>query len=186
MAESPNGRRVLVAVVSGTLGETIQAWRLANDPEQARRLPPHATLNYWAPPIEEAEVLERQVRHAFDRPIAVTLGSVHEFENRDGTFFIEVQGTDELDAARARLYDGTHVQLSGTPDFTWHVTCVRYPDDAKREELRANAQVLTAQIAAAPTWTVDTVAWLELRDGVYEPLAIWSLGSTRADEDPGD
>ena len=109
---SPAGRRVLVAVVTGELGERIQAWRQRYDPEQARRLPPHATLCYWAPTVEP-DLLERQVRHAFDRPISVRLGGVHEFGNQDHTFYVSVEETAALDAARLRLYDGTHLELPG-------------------------------------------------------------------------
>ncbi|MGN6483931.1 MAG: hypothetical protein ACTHMX_05955, partial [Thermomicrobiales bacterium] len=54
-------------------------------------------------------------------------------------------------------------------------TCVRYPDEAKRKALRDAARTLGATIAPAPTWTVDTIAWLALRDGVYEPLRTWRL-----------
>ena len=175
MTDSPNGRRVLVAVVSGSLGELIQDWRERYDPEQARRLPPHATLCYWAPEVADAAVLDAQIRHAFDRPVAVMLGQIGEFSNRDGTFFIEVSRTDELNAARARLYDGTHLQLAGEREFTWHVTCVRYPDDARREELRLAAGDLADQIAANPVWSVDTIAWLELRGDRYEAIREWSI-----------
>lgn len=172
---SPNGRRVLVAVVGGPLGEAIQTWRETHDPKQARRLPPHATLCYWAPQEDQADALERQIRHAFPTPVQVTLGGVHEFTNRDGTFFIEVSDTGALNAARARLYDGTFCPLDGQQDFTWHVTCVRYPEEAKRDAIRDAATELSTEIAAMPTWTVDTIAWLELRDGVYEPIRTWAI-----------
>ena len=172
---SPNGRRVLVAVVGGPLGAAIQAWREEHDPQQARRLPPHATLCYWAPPLADADALDRQVRHAFPAPVEVNLGGVHEFTNRDGTFFIEVRDTDALNASRARLFDGAFCPLDGQQDFTWHVTCVRYPDEAQRASLREAARTLAETIAVAPTWTVDTIAWLELRDGVYQPLRTWTL-----------
>src|SRR3954471_7333954 len=86
---SPPGRRVLVAVVTGEVGARIQRWREQHDPEQARRLPPHTTLCYW-PPTVEPVILERQVRHAFDRPVSVRLGGVHEFGNWDQTLYIEV------------------------------------------------------------------------------------------------
>lgn len=172
---SPNGRRVLVAVVSGTVGEAIQAWRLEHDPKQARRLPPHATLCYWAPPIDDADALDRQIRHAFPVPVTVTLGGVHEFTNRDGTFFIEVNSSDDLNAARARLFDGSFCKLDGQQDFTWHVTCVRYPEESQRDALRASVHELTATVAESPVWTIDTIAWLELRDGVYKPIRTWSL-----------
>jgi 2'-5' RNA ligase len=173
--DSPNGRRVLVAVVTGALGEMIQDWRERYDPQQARRLPPHATLCYWAPEVTNEEKLEAQVRHAFDRPVAVTLGQIGEFSNRDGTFFIEVLNTGALNAARARLYDGNHLQLEGEREFTWHVTCVRYPDNGQREELRLAAAELSAQIAASPIWTVDTIAWLELRGDRYEAIREWAI-----------
>ena len=173
--DSPNGRRVLVAVVTGALGELIQRWREQYDPEQARRLPPHATLCYWAPDGEDAEALDRQIRHAFTSPVEVRLGGVHEFTNRDGTFFIEVGDTDALNAARTRLYNATHLALTGESDFTWHVTCIRYPDDSRREELRLAAAELTSQIAANPVWTVDSIALLQLRGDRYEPLKTWTI-----------
>lgn len=175
MTGSPEGRRVLVAVVTGEVGEAIQAWRREHDPVQARRLPPHATLCYWAPESSNAELLEQQVRHAFDRPVAVQLSGVHEFDNPDGTFYVGVTETGELDRARTRLYDGRFLALTGTPDFTWHVTCVRYPDDARRSELRAAAANLAEQIAGDPVWQIQQIAWLELRDGIYQPVATWSV-----------
>ena len=55
---SPPGRRVLVAVVTGEAGVRIQTWRERHDPEQARRLPPHTTLCYWAP-VVKPELLEK-------------------------------------------------------------------------------------------------------------------------------
>jgi len=170
-APSTDGRRVLVAVVTGEAGARIQAWRERHDPEQARRLPPHATLCYW-PPVVEPAVLEPQVRHAFDRPICVRLGAVHEFDNPDRTFYVEVQETAGLDAARARLYDGTHLQLPGRADWSWHVTCVRYGRMCDLDRLRRAAAELTLGIA----WDIDTVAYLELRGGVYRPLATWRVG----------
>ncbi len=97
MAESAQGRRVLVAVVTGEVGKQIQAWRERHDPKQARRLPPHATLCYWLPDVE-MDVLDKQVRHAFPGP--VRLGSVREFDNVDRTFFVDVSETEVLDSAR--------------------------------------------------------------------------------------
>ncbi len=168
---SPPGRRVLVAVVTGEIGARIQAWRERHDPEQARRLPPHTTLCYWAPVVEPA-LLERQVRHAFDRPVAVRLGSVHEFGNADYTFYVEVLETAPLDEARARLYDGTFLDLPGRRDWTWHVTCVRYGSRRDLEDLRR----LVTELTIDAVWQVDTVAYLELRGDRYEPLAEWHVG----------
>ena len=102
---SPPGRRVLVAVVTGEVGDRVQAWRLEHDTEQAHRLPPHTTLCYWAP--ELSPELDQQIRHAFSRPVTVTLGKVHEFGNVDRTFYLNVDNTAELDQSRRRLYDGT-------------------------------------------------------------------------------
>jgi len=167
---SPAGRRVLVAVVTGEPGERIQAWRQRYDPEQARRLPPHATLCYWAP-IVEPSVLERQVRHAFDRPVAVRLGGVHEFGNADRTLYVSVEETAALDAARARLYDGTHLELPGRVSWTWHVTCVRYGRKGDPDALRR-----AAELTLDTLWQIDTVAYLELRGDRYEPVAEWHLG----------
>lgn len=167
---SPPGRRVLVAVVTGEPGQRIQAWRLAHDPEQARRLPPHATLCYWAP-VVEPDLLERQVRHAFDRPVAVRLGGVHEFGNQDHTFYVQVEETAALDAARVRLYDGTHLELPGRDAWTWHVTCVRYGVKGDVAALRRAA----AELRLDATWQIDTVAYLELRGDRYEPVAEWRL-----------
>ena len=174
-AASPDGRRVLVAVVTGAVGAAIQAWRERHDPAQARRLPPHATLCYWAPPIEDAEALAAQVRHAFDRPVTVALGGIRVFDNRDRTLYVEVTATAELDAARNRLYDGTYLTMPGDPEFTWHVTCVRQSRGRDIDTLRAAADELAAAIGPNPTWTIETVAWLELRDGVYQPLATWHV-----------
>jgi hypothetical protein len=181
MTDSPIGRRVLVAVVTGRPGEVIQAWRMEHDPQQARRLPPHATLCYW---VTDADIdaLGEQVRHAFPAPVTVTLGSVHEFTNRDGTFYIDVKDTADLDAARTRLFDGTSLELPGPADFTWHVTCVRYPDDAHRTSLRVAAEQLARDVEADPTWTIDTIACLELRGDRYEPVRTWHLDPvTQAD-----
>src|SRR5262245_9151246 len=90
---SPEGssprRRVLVAVVTGEVGRRIQAWRERYDIVQATRLPPHATLCYWAS-VEPNAALAAQVRHAFPAPIEVRLGAVREFDNAEHTFYVEV------------------------------------------------------------------------------------------------
>ncbi|GEM_PF-991133 len=167
---SPQGRRVLVARVTGEAGERIQAWRLQHDPGQARRLPPHTTLCYW-PPAGDSAVLEAQVRHAFPAPVTVHLGAVKEFDNTDHTFYVDAHNTATLDAARTRLYDGTHVALPGRTQWTWHVTCVRYGRERDLAALRAAAASLSLNLP----WVIDTVAYLELRGDRYEPLCEWSL-----------
>lgn len=172
--EPPERRRVLAAIVTGPAGDAIQAWREVHDPQQAHRLPPHATLCYGLP-SEPAEIIDAQIRHAFLQPVSVRLGGVHEFNNRDGTFYVEVGDTDQLNAARQRLYDGHFLTLPGRFDFTWHVTCVRYPKNTEREALRTAARELEASIANHPVWTIDTVASLELQDGIYFPFTTWTL-----------
>jgi len=172
LTASPQGRRILIAVVTGPAGDVIQRWRETHDPEQARRIPPHTTLCYWAPVVDPAE-LEGQVRHAFPAPIPVRLGAVRTFHNRDRTRYLPVLDTDEFDAARVRLYDGTHTQLPKDHDWEWHVTCVRYAAAWSHEDL-AEA---TAALPADAAWVVDTVAYMELRDGVYEPIVTWRIGA---------
>jgi hypothetical protein len=170
-APSAPGRRVLVAVVTGEIGARIQRWREQHDPEQARRLPPHTTLCYWPPTVEPA-LLERQVRHTFDRPVSVRLGGVHEFGNRDQTLYIEVLDTADLDRARTRLHDGTHFQLPVRDDWTWHVTCVRYGRTGNLAALKQAA----ASLHLEAVWQIDTVAYLELRGDRYETVAEWRVG----------
>lgn len=167
---SPEGRRVLVARVTGEPGERILAWRQAHDPEQARRLPPHCTLCYWTP-IVDPDILQRQVRHAFPQPISVRLGGVHEFDNPDGTFYVNVQGTQALDLARQRLYDGTFLQLQGRMDWTWHVTCVRSSRGRDLRELR----VAAAALAIDMDWVIDSISYLKLRGDRYEAVAEWRI-----------
>lgn len=167
---SPQGRRILIAVVTGEAGDAIQRWREIHDPEQAGRLPPHTTLCYWAPDAD-ASALERQVRHAFAEPVEVSLGGVREFDNDDHTFYVAVTDTSALDEARARLYDGAHAAIPGYGEWTWHITCVRRPAPDAVEALREAANGLYVP----PRWRVDRVAYMELRGGQYESLAEWAL-----------
>lgn len=169
-AESPQGRRVLVAVVTGEPGERIQAWREMHDAIQARRLPPHTTLCYWVDKID-VDALGAQVRHAFAEPVTVRLGSVHEFDNDQHTFYVEVSDTGTLDTVRQRLYDGTHVQLIGLKEWTWHITCVRDSRDRDLDRLREHAKELVIDAA----WPVSEIACLELRGDRYEPVASWQV-----------
>jgi hypothetical protein len=170
MTDSPQGRRVLVAVVTGEIGDRIQAWRERYDPEQARRLPPHATLCYWAPDGDLAQ-MEMQIRHAFDRSVSVKLGQVREFNNADRTLFLEVLETAELDAARERLYDGTFAVFERNGNWTWHVTCVRYAKGRDTGRLGLAADELVVDT----TWTIEKVAYLELQGDRYVPLAEWQV-----------
>jgi hypothetical protein len=167
---SPPGRRILVAIVTGDAGDRLQRWRTVHDPVQARRLPPHTTLCYWAPSVE-SEALERQVRHAFDAPVAVRLGGLREFDNDEETFYVQVLDTAPLDAARARLYDGTHLALPGRHEWTWHVTCVRDARRRDKDALRGAAVELCLDVV----WTIDTIGYLDLRGKQYEPLAVWKV-----------
>src|SRR5262245_60745917 len=169
---SPAGRRILVAVVTGEVGARIQAWRQRYDSAQAARLPPHATLCYWAS-VEPDAALEAQVRHAFPRPVEVRLGRVREFDNGEHTFYVEGLDTADLDAARLRLYDGTHLELPRRLglDWSWHVTCVRDSRGRDRDVLRRLAEGLTLD---AP-WRIERVAHMELSGGRYESLVEFEI-----------
>ncbi|HLF76209.1 MAG TPA: 2'-5' RNA ligase family protein [Dehalococcoidia bacterium] len=169
-APSPQGRRILVAVVTGEAGERIQTWRLKNDPKEAERLPPHATLCYWAPQVE-AEAFERQVRHAFPEPVSVKLGEVKIGDNDQGTYYVEVKDFAPLDAALARLYDGTFVEMPKRDVWRWHVSCVR--DSRGRD--RAAIWQAARELVLNQEWRVDKVAYLELRGTRYQELATWRL-----------
>jgi hypothetical protein len=168
---SPEGRRVLVAVVTGEPGARIQRWRETHDPGQASRIPPHTTLCYWVPEVPLAD-LKSQVIHAFRRPVRVRLGAVEEFDNEQHTFYVAVSDSAELDAARRRLYDGRYVALAGFREWTWHVTCVRESIGRDLLPLRAAARDLSLH----SDWHIDTVACLELQDARYVALAEWSVG----------
>ena len=170
-APSPDGRRILVAVVTGEVGDRIQSWREKHDPEEAKRLPPHATLCYWAPEVEP-ETLERQVRHAFPAPFEVRLGDVRKGDNDQETFYVEVVDREPLDGALACLYDGTHVEMPRRRDgWLWHITCVRESRGRDQDALMAAARELCLD---AP-WSVDTVAYMELQGDAYVQLACWNL-----------
>jgi hypothetical protein len=173
VSDSPQGRRILVARVTGEAAERVKAWRLRHDAEQAQRLPPHATLCYWAPAPVHLPALSLQVGHAFDEPVRVVLGDVREFPNAERTFYVEVLETEGLDRARQRLFDGRYVQLEGRSAWTWHVTCVRASADrADIAELRAAARDFQVRLP----WHVDRVSYMELRAERYELLHEWQVG----------
>ena len=167
---SPIGRRVLVARVTGPVGEKIQTWRQEHDPAQARRLRPHATLCYQ-PALQPVEAIEAQVRYAFPAQIRVWLGGVHELPNKDGTLVVRVTQTDALEDARLRLFDARFAVMDGHRTFPWHITVVRYP---RRGDLSALQTAGAAFHVDAP-WDVDTISYLELQNGRYESLAEWML-----------
>jgi hypothetical protein len=169
-AASPQGRRIVVAEVTGEAGRRIQAWRKQHDPEQARRLPPHSTLCYWAPHLP-ADELEQQVQHAFKEPVSVRLGCVKQGDNDQATLYVEVRQADALDSALQRLYDGTHVKLPSVDHWRWHVTCVRDTRGRDMDSLWAAARKLELDCA----WRVDKVSYLELNGDRYDELACWRV-----------
>ncbi|HWC28462.1 MAG TPA: 2'-5' RNA ligase family protein [Dehalococcoidia bacterium] len=169
-APSPEGRRILVAEVTGEPGRRIQAWREQHDPEQARRLPPHSTLCYWAPDVP-AEQMERQVRHAFQAPIEVCLGSMKLADNDQGTLFVEVLTTEDLDAALTRLYDAKHLRMPEMNHWRWHVTCVR---ETRGRDLDALWRA-AAELQLNRPWRVDRVSYLQLAGDRYEEIAAWDV-----------
>jgi hypothetical protein len=169
--ETPLGRRVLVAVVTGPLGAQIQAWREKYDAKHAARLPPHLTVCY-RPPDCPLELLEAQVRHGFPRPVRIRLGPVFVLPHREAPLAVQVLETAQLDEARRRLFDRTHAELGGRTDWPWHITCVRYGHSRDREALLAAA---AEELALDDPWTISSVSYLELRNRRYEPVAEWDL-----------
>jgi hypothetical protein len=166
------GRRVLVACVTGEPGARIQAWRERYDPKQAVRLPPHLTLCYRPPVDVSLELLEAQVRHGFPAPIQVRLGAVFELPHPEAPLAVSVHQVSALEAARRRLFDGTHAVMGGRTEWPWHITCVRYGRGRDREALLARA---AQELALDEPWTITRVSYLELQNGRYAPLAEWQL-----------
>ncbi len=167
--ESP--RRVLVAVVPGEAGARIQHWREEHDAWRARLLPPHLTLCY-RPPHAALELIEAQVRYAFPSPVRVMLGCVGQLPNRDGTLVVRIEDAAELDAARKRLFDATHIAMGGYREWPWHITWIRYGvkcDSAAKLALAEDA------LRFDQPWIIDTISLLELRSGRYEAVAEWDL-----------
>ena len=171
-APSPQGRRILIAVVTGVAGDLIQDWRLVHDAKEAMRLPPHATLCYWAPDAR-VEDIERQVSHAFSEPIEVRLGQVQQGDNDQGTLFVEVIDQEALNQGLERLYDGRYVLFPEKREtWRWHVTCVR---DTRCRELDSLLRAARTLQLDQP-WRFNTVALMELRGDQYHVLARFFLG----------
>ena len=173
MTSSRDGRRVIVAPVTGEVGDRLQKWRERHDPEQARRLPPHTTILYWAN-IDTADeaALSAQIAHAFPHAIDVTLGTVHTFANADSTYYVDVSQTDALNEARTRLFDRSRLTLpEQRQEWDWHVTVVRY---GIRHDPAALAPYLP-ELTLNSTWHIDRLLWLELRDGIYHEVGRWEL-----------
>jgi len=175
---SPQGRGILLAIVTGELGARIQRWREAHDSEQAQRYPAHATLCYWVPEgldDRALDALDAQVRHAFPEPVEVSLGGPHIFENEGRTMYVEVRNHHALDEARERLNDGTHLDLAprdGRSTWTWHVTALRRTDGAPSEVLAA----AESELAIHDPWRIDEIAYLVLTGDQYERRRTWLLG----------
>src|SRR5579864_2284313 len=149
--QPPVPRRVLVAVVKGALGDQIQAWRERYDAKHAARLPPHLTLCYRPPDAALAD-LEHQVRHAFTRPIRVRLGPVFVLNHREAPLAVSVHETEDLEAARRRLFDGRYVQMGGRHEWPWHITCIRYGYKRDCEALLATA---ARELALDALWLIE-------------------------------
>ncbi len=172
---SQPGRRVLLAVVPGELGQRIQALRERYDPVRARFLPPHLTLCYRPPSAPLADI-ERQVRHAFPEPVLVRVRGAAELPNRDMTLVIGIVESDALDEARRRLFDATYVTLGGYRDWPWHITWLRYGVNRDRAALLAAAE---RELMLDEPWSIDTVSLLERREIDYQVLADWRLDRSR-------
>lgn len=169
--KTPHGRRVLVAIVRGELGERIQAWRQRHDPKQAARLPPHLTVCY-GPPDAPLELLEAQVRHAFPDQVSTRLCGVFVLPHAEAPLAVRVVDSSVLDDARRRLFDGTHVEMGGRAEWPWHITCIRYGHTRDRQTLLAAAAL---EFGVDAAWTIAQISYLELRDGRYEAIAEWDL-----------
>jgi hypothetical protein len=88
---------------------------------------------------------------------------------------VTVHDTAELDLARVRLFDGTHVQMGGRTDWPWHITCVRYGEKRDRAAL---IEAASHELALDHPWTISMVSYLELRQGRYESVAEWLLSQS--------
>ena len=172
LLESPAARRALLVTVAGELGRRIQVWRERYDAKHAGRLPPHLTVCYRPPTDAPLDGIEAQVRHGFQGPLTVRLGEVFVLAHREQPLAVQVLETEMLDAARRRLFDGTHVQMGGRDNWPWHITCVRYGYNKDRDALLAAA---ATELCLNTAWTIDHVALFELREGLWQSLSEWRL-----------
>jgi hypothetical protein len=60
--------------------------------------------------------------------------------------------------------------MGGRHEWPWHITCIRYGHKRDRGALLAAA---AGELALDAPWLIDTISYLELRDGRYEPLVEW-------------
>ena len=125
-------------------------------------------------PLED---IEAQVRHAFVAPVPVRLGPVFVLGHPEAPLAVSVHDTQQLDLARERLFDGTHMQMGGRHEWPWHITCIRYGAKRDRDELLHTA---ATELALDAPWLIDRISYLELRDGRYQPVAEWDLDPTAA------
>src|SRR3981081_1500496 len=169
--DTPVGRRVLVVPVRGDLGACIQDWRERSDRKNAQRLPRRLTVSYRQPHAPLA-ALEAQVRHAFPHPVQVRLCGVFVLPHREAPLAVQVLETEELDAARRRLFDGSVVQMGGRDEWPWHITCIRYGHNRDQVALLAAA---AQELALDHPWTINSLSYLERRNGRYAPVAEWHL-----------
>jgi hypothetical protein len=146
---------------------------MRHDTKHAARLPPHLTVCY-RPPEAPLELLEQQVRYAFDQPVPVRLGSAFYLQHPESPLVVSVHATEILDAARQRLFDGTYVQMGGRHEWPWHITCVRYGHKRDRDAL---LQVAAEELAIDAPWLIDRISCLELRDRRWRPAAAWDLAA---------
>jgi hypothetical protein len=119
-----------------------------------------------------AAVVEAQVRLAFPRPVVVRLQGVAELPNRDHTLAIRVAEAAELDAARRRLFDATHLALGAFREWPWHITWIRY---GIRCDSVAMLALAARELAIDESWSIDRVSLLERGESSYSQLAEWRL-----------
>lgn len=155
------GRNLLQIRVTGEPGRIIQEFRERHDPVEATRHQPHVSLRYWphATGPEPPGTLEAQVRHAFDRPVTVTLGRAEPLPRDKDVLAVTLAGHSGLDRAEGRLFDGSiHASAAFTREMhrTWHITCVRSIKGGSRDAVADAGRMLVLDRA----WTVDTVEYL--------------------------